>query len=162
MTSFFKTPKFQDIATCDRKSGEILEDTVLALVHKKSVNGFGKGWLAVNQDALDAFIKAGLTGRDYEVLFSILKILDFDNYIQLSQADICEKLNMKASNVSASIKKLIKIGALIEGPKIGRAKTYRLDPEFGWKGSAKSHRKALEEKTNKLRIVYSNEERKTK
>lgn len=147
MASELHLPKFQDIATCDRSTGEILKDSVLALLPKKKIqNGFGKGWFAMNQGALDAFIKSGLKGRDYEVLFSILKTLDFNNYIQLCQANICKELNMKAPHVTRSIKKLIEIGALKEGPKVGKSKTYILDCEFGWKGNAKNHHEAIRKK----------------
>ena len=139
-------PSFRNIGSYDKNTGELLEDVVLALQYKKRVNGFAEGWIAMNQGALEAFVKAGLQGRDYDVLFSVLQILDFNNYIQLCQGNIVEKLNMKKENVSRSIRKLIEIGALIEGPRIGASKTYRLDPEFGWKGSAKSHVDALKDK----------------
>ena len=45
----------------------------------------------MNQSALKAFRESNLTGKDYDVLFAILEILDFDNYIQLCQQDISEK-----------------------------------------------------------------------
>jgi len=141
--------KFRNIGSYDKRTGELLEDAVLALQFKKRFNGFAEGWIAMNQGALKEFIRAGLQGRDYEVLFSVLQILDFDNYIQLCQNNLVKELNMKHQNVSRSIKRLIEIGALIEGPKIGNSKTYRLDPEFGWKGSAKSHVDALKEKMTK-------------
>lgn len=142
-------PSFRHVGSYDKRTGEVLEDTVLALQYRKRVNGFGNGWVAMNQNALKQFIKAGLQGRDYEVLFSLLQVLDFDNYIQLCQSNIAKELDMKKENISRSIRKLIEIGALIEGPKISRSRTYRLDPEFGWKGSARSHVDALREKMSK-------------
>ncbi|EBJ1927858.1 hypothetical protein DP473_24880, partial [Salmonella enterica] len=47
------------------------------------------------------------------------------------------------TNVSRSIKGLINLGVIIEGPKIGRSKSYRLNPQFGWKGTVSNHKKAL-------------------
>jgi hypothetical protein len=38
------------------------------------------------------------------------------------------------------------IEALLEGPRIGVSRSYRLNPNFGWKGSARSHQRALEER----------------
>jgi hypothetical protein len=137
--------RLRNIANFDLKTGEIFEDSVLALIPQKRINGFQKGWFAMNQNALKAFRESNLTGRDYDVLFSILEILDFDNYIQLCQEDICREVNMKPPHINRSIKKLISISALVEGPKISRSRTYRLNPQFGWKGSAKSHHAALEE-----------------
>ncbi|WP_225380891.1 winged helix DNA-binding protein, partial [Escherichia coli] len=67
----------------------------------------------------------------------------YENFIQVAQADIAEKLEMQKTNVSRSIKGLINLGVIIEGPKIGRSKSYRLNPQFGWKGTVSNHKKAL-------------------
>ena len=143
-------PKIRHIGSYDKTTGEILEDSVLVLTTRKKINGFGEGWFAMNQNALKAFREAGLTGRDYDVLFTILETLDFNNYIQLCQKDITTKLNMKTPHINRSVKKLVSIDALIEGPKISRSRTYRLNPNFGWKGSAKSHKIALEQEKKTL------------
>ena len=52
---------------------------------------------------------------------------------------------MNRHNVNRSIKKLIELGVILEGVKIGISRSYRLNPNFGWKGSAKGHREALHE-----------------
>ncbi|WP_147238663.1 winged helix-turn-helix domain-containing protein, partial [Acinetobacter baumannii] len=57
--------------------------------------------------------------------------------------DIAESLGMKKPNVSKAVKNLIEFGIILEGPKIGRSKTYRLNPQFGWKGTVSNHKKAL-------------------
>ena len=49
---------------------------------------------------------------------------------------------MNRHNVNRSIKKLIELGVVLEGVKIGVSRSYRLNPNFGWKGSAKGHREA--------------------
>lgn len=38
------------------------------------------------------------------------------------------------------------MGVLLRGPKAGRSSTFRLNPSFGWKGSASNHQKALKER----------------
>ena len=48
---------------------------------------------------------------------------------------------MNRHNVNRSIKKLIELGVILEGVKIGISRSYRLNPNFGWKG----HREALHE-----------------
>ncbi|MGR4693219.1 winged helix DNA-binding protein, partial [Escherichia coli] len=78
-----------------------------------------------------------------KVLMMLLASLDYENFIQVAQADIAEKLEMQKTNVSRSIKGLINLGVIIEGPKIGRSKSYRLNPQFGWKGTVSNHKKAL-------------------
>ena len=46
---------------------------------------------------------------------------------------------MQRQNVQRSIKRLMALGVLLEGPKIGISRSYRLNPEFGWRGSGKNH-----------------------
>ena len=65
--------------------------------------------------------------------------------IQVSQADIARELDMHRQHVQRSIKRLIQLGIILEGVKIGISRSYRLNPSFGWKGSAKGHREALHE-----------------
>jgi hypothetical protein len=135
----------------DMDSGELLEGFV-AVVQPKRRNGFRKGWLAMAQDALSLLATADLTGRDYKVLMALLARLDFDNLIQVNQAEVAREIGIRRSHFSESVGKLIDLGALIEGPRVGVHKTYRLNPRFGWKGSASSHQKALKERMKASRI----------
>jgi len=67
--------------------------------------------------------------------------LDFENYICLTQKSVAEALRMRKPNVSRAFKKLVEKGIIHEGPKIGKTKTYRLDPSFGYKGRSKNYEK---------------------
>ena len=71
--------------------------------------------------------------------------MDYENLIQVNQAEVAEQVGMNRHNVNRSIKKLIELGVVLEGVKIGVSRSYRLNPNFGWKGSAKGHREALHE-----------------
>jgi len=149
-----KSPR--DIITIDRDTGEELKGK-LVFVPEKKRNGFGEGWVAMNQEVLQIFATSDLSGRDFKVLMKLLSILDFENLIQVSQADLAEELGMQRTNINRSIKVLINMQAVLEGPKIGRSKTYRLNPYFGWKGSSKNHKKALE---SHLRLAIDNTKKK--
>ena len=61
----------------------------------------------------------------------MLARLDYENLIQVNQAEVAEQVGMNRHHV--------------EGVKIGISRSYRLNPNFGWKGSAKGHRQALHE-----------------
>jgi hypothetical protein len=130
----------------DLSTGEVLEG-VVAYVAPRKVNGFGKDWLAMSQAALQELARQGKTlGLDgYRVLFSLLARLDFENLILLSQAEIARELSMHRAHVQRAIKRLVSIDAIIEGPRVGIHRSYRLNPEFGWKGSGKTHVVALGE-----------------
>ena len=73
----------------------------------------------------------------------MLADLDYENFIQIAQADIAETLGMQKTNVSRAVRALLDVGVIFEGPKVGRSKTYRLNEQFGWKGTVTNHKKTL-------------------
>jgi DNA-binding Lrp family transcriptional regulator len=68
------------------------------------------------------------------------------NWIHLPQSEIAEILNMKRPHVSRAMRDLERVEVILRGPKVGRSFTYRINPNFGWKGSAKNHNAALKER----------------
>ena len=64
----------------------------------------------------------------HEGYVAMLARLDYENLIQVNQAEVSEQVGMNRHSV-----------------KIGISRSYRLNPNFGWKGSAKGHREALHE-----------------
>lgn len=128
------------VTQVDLETGEDLGGFV-AVVRPKQKSAFERHF-TMNQAALELLAKT-LTGEQFKVLMMLLASLDYENFIQVAQADIAEKLEMQKTNVSRSIKGLINLGVIIEGPKIGRSKSYRLNPQFGWKGTVSNHKKAL-------------------
>ena len=67
--------------------------------------------------------------------------LDYENLIQVNQAEVAEQVGMNRHHVNRSIKKLIKLGVVLEGVKIGLSRSYRLNPNFGWKAQPKATEK---------------------
>ena len=61
----------------------------------------------------------------------MLARLDYENLIQVNQAEVSEQVGMNRHNVNRSIKKLIELGVILEGVKIGISRSYRLNPNFG-------------------------------
>lgn len=135
------------VTQVDLETGEDLGGFV-AVIRPKQKSAFERHF-TMNQAALELLAKT-LTGEQFKVLMMLLASLDYENFIQVAQADIAEKLEMQKTNVSRSIKGLINLGVIIEGPKIGRSKSYRLNPQFGWKGTVSNHKKALK---NGLSII---------
>lgn len=136
----------QRVGSVDLDTGEVLEGAVLGLFYPKRQNGFRQGWVAMAQDALMALARMKLGDEAQRVLFAVLARLDFENYIALSQAELGEAIGMQRTNVSRALSKLQDAGVLLRGPKAGRSITFRLNPSFGWKGSASNHRAALRER----------------
>lgn len=140
----------------DPETGEIL-DGYMAWIMPKKPNGFGQDWHAMANQAWDLIATSDLDGQDFKVLATLMARLDFENLIQVPQVEIAEKLNMKRQNVNRSVKRLIEMEILLEGPRIGRSRSFRLNPNFGWKGSAKNHHEALKERMEQagLSVVES-------
>ena len=120
--------------------GEIIGALVAAIRHKQQTT-FQRSF-TMNQDALQISAKE-LTGEQFKVLMLMLADLDYENFIQIAQADIAETLGMQKTNVSRAVRALLDVGVIFEGPKVGRSKTYRLNEQFGWKGTVTNHKKAL-------------------
>lgn len=128
------------VTQVDLETGEDLGGFV-AVIRPKQKSSFERHF-TMNQAALK-IIATELNHEQTKVLMMILADLDYENYIQVAQIDIAESLVMKKSAVSRAIRHLLEFGIILEGPKIGRSKTYRLNPQFGWKGTVSNHKKAL-------------------
>lgn len=143
------------VGSVDLDTGELMEGAVLGMFFPKRQNGFREGWVAMSQQAMRALAVAqsDLTGRQLRVLLMVLGMLDMENFLLLSQAEIAKDLGIRPSHVSEAISRLVEIGILIRGPKAGRSSTFRLNPSFGWKGSAANHREALRARMKEARIT---------
>lgn len=128
------------VTQIDLDTGEVLGGFV-AVLRPKQKSAFERHF-TMNQAALK-IIATELNHEQTRVLMMLLADLDYENYIQVAQIEIANSLGMKKSNVSKAVKNLIDFEIILEGPKIGRSKTYRLNPQFGWKGTVNNHKKAL-------------------
>ena len=95
----------------------------------------GKDWFAMYQNPALWLGQQRMTGEQYSVLFTLFNKLDFDNYLRVSRDEIAELLQMQPSNVSRAIRVLKEKNIIIEGPRAGSNKTYRLNPYIAHKGS---------------------------
>ena len=138
------------ISQVDLGTGQELEG-VIVYVAPKRTNGFVEGWLAVAHQAgqIVAQNRKELGEEGLAILFLLFSKLDFENLLLLNQAELGRELGMHRQSVQKAIKTLMGLGVLLEGPKVGQNRSYKLNPEFGWKGSAKNHVKALDEHRNK-------------
>jgi DNA-binding MarR family transcriptional regulator len=97
---------------------------------------YDKRWFIMAQDALVILAKdKDLTLEPKNVLLYLLSQLDFENFMHVPQVEIAEALGMDKSKVSKAIKLLTEKGILIRGPKQARSSSFRLNPNFGYKGN---------------------------
>ena len=96
----------------DSETGEIIDGFVAYVVPKRK-NGFGQGWLAMAQNGAEILAQSNLSGNDFKVVMKLLSVLDYENLIQVSQADVARELNMHRQHVQRSIKRLIDLGIVL-------------------------------------------------
>ena len=94
----------------------------------------GKDWLALYQDPSLWLGQQKMTGEQYSVLFALFNKLDFDNFLRVSLKELAELLKMQPAHVSRAMKVLKEKNIIVEGPRAGLNKTYRLNPYIGYKG----------------------------
>jgi DNA-binding MarR family transcriptional regulator len=127
------------IASVDLDSGEILEGVPVWFAGQKKTaftKLYDKRWFIMAQDALVILAKdKDLTLEPKNVLLYLLSQLDFENFMHVPQVEIAETLGMDKSKVSKAIKLLTEKGILIRGPKQARSSSFRLNPNFGYKGN---------------------------
>ncbi len=130
----------------DTATGEIIEGFV-AYVAPKRMNGFRQGWVAMTQgDALEELAKEDLGYEAMRVLFVLLANIEHENHVLVPQTELAARIGMAKQNFNRGVKRLVERGVVEYGPKIGRMVSLKLNPEYGWKGSARNHVVALDEK----------------
>ena len=127
----------KNVVSFDQRTGEKLEGVIVYCGVKQ--NPYNKGWIMNSQEALEIVARdKDIKGETYRVLFFMCARLDFENWIQITQKEIAENLEMKRQNVSKAISLLLKKRIILRGPKLGRSYAFRLNPDFGWKGKVKN------------------------
>jgi len=98
-------------------------------------NPYGKGWVMNSQEAMVSVAKdKDIKGETHRVLWFIGGILDFENWVQISNTEIANELDLKRQAVSRAMKVLEDKQIILRGPKVGRSYAFMLNPNFGWKG----------------------------
>ena len=93
------------------------------------------------QEMLKKAIKE-LTSDEYKVFGYMLSVMDFKNWIHISQREMAKEVGFDERRTRRAIKGL-KDKGYIEVYKKGRENYYRINPEIAWKGDEKSHFRVL-------------------
>lgn len=127
----------KNVIAFDANTGEKMEG--LPVWVSKKNNPYGKGWIMNSQEALEELAEdKELTGETLRIFLLLSARLDFENWIQISQKEIAEKLGMKKQNVSRSMKILESKSIILKIEASGRSNAYRLNPHYGWKGKVRN------------------------
>jgi hypothetical protein len=128
---------WKNIALFNTQTGEVLEGGIPVYIGAKIK--WRENWFMGIQEAFIALAKdRDIRGRTRSVLDYLFGKLGFENYIFVTQQEISNELGIAKTHISNSIKILLAKGIILPGPKIARTNTYRLNSEYGWRGSVKN------------------------
>lgn len=131
----------KQIENVDMDTGEIVRGCMVFVPERPRIT---ERWFMAFQDAFEEIARdEDLKGETFRVLMYMFSKLDFENFIQLTQKDIADSLRMRKQNVSRAISLLSAKKVVLEGPKVGRSRCYRLNANYGWKGKVKTLRQHL-------------------
>jgi DNA-binding transcriptional ArsR family regulator len=91
-------------------------------------------WIPMPQETFSTLAAYRFTGETYSVMLYLMGKLSFDNWINVTQADIGDSLGLAQPSVSRAMKVLVEKKIVLEGPRKGRCHTYRLNYAIGYKG----------------------------
>jgi len=129
--------KYKTLGLHDSITGEVVEGGLTVYVGSKVK--WRENWFMGIQEAFIALAKdSEITGRPRRILDYLFGKLGFENYICITQKEISKELKLYKSDVSSAIKLLTDKEIILKGPKLGRTTTYRLNSEYGWRGSIKN------------------------
>ena len=134
-------------AVADMETGEVSNKLFMVVEAPKERSQF-RNRLCVESQDYDFIIaerghELGLDG--FRVMHYLKGILDYENMIIVSQAEISRRLNMRQPHVSRAIKRLIDFGIIEKGNQVAGRCIYRLSPYVAWKGKPAAHRRAIAE-----------------
>ena len=132
-----------DDGVIDPATGEIIQVVDNKKKHKKRIekkpNAFSNGWLSVSQTFTASLVDMPLYGSEMRVLLVIFSLLGYHNNIIPSQADIGAMVGMRRQRVNAIIGKFKRLGIIEIYTPPGQQRTLRVNPDFAWRGSGRSH-----------------------
>ena len=126
----------RNVQAVDLATGEVM-DGIPVYVRAK-VRWHEDFFMAIQESFGRLAKETRMTFEARRVLDYCLSRMGFENHIHIPQHEIASELAMKQPHVSRAFKLLVEIGILLEGPKIGRSKSYRLNSRYGWKGNIRN------------------------
>lgn len=139
------------LGTIDLDTGEIVDGLNVNIPTKKTGFQLLYGWnfcLMAQNGMMKIAEDKDLTGEALRVFLYAVSRLDFENFLRLKQDEIAQGLGMQKTNVSRAMKLLESKGILQRGPKVAQSYTWRMNPNYGFKGDPRG--KVYKEKDGNL------------
>lgn len=97
-----------------------------------------------------------LTQTEYRVRDMLLGLIHIGNWAIVNQAEIARRLRIHRPDVSQAIKRLIELGIVIKGTKMGRNHQYMISPGFAFKGALPEGQELVKKaaKEHKAKVLH--------
>jgi Firmicute plasmid replication protein (RepL) len=123
-------------------------DTVGALpVAKKEIYRFEGGFFVmgiVSTQLILARYWKDLSKESWLVFWVLCAELSLGkSEVVVNQAEMGRRMGFSRQHVHTALKQLLEVGLILEGPKEKQSRTYSLNPEIVFRGSAKDHAKEI-------------------
>jgi hypothetical protein len=124
-----------------RENGETV--VIPVYLNKPKNKSYPVKWLPVWQDdaegtgmsLIEQAADKRFTATDFRVRDYLLCKVGIGNFVHISQTEAAEYLGIAQPHISTSIRKLIDMGIVLEGPSKGRFKTYQINPSLAFQGN---------------------------
>lgn len=150
--------KRRRLGAIDLDSGELVNDARIYDAQKKVGFQLLYGWnycFMAQNGMLKIAADKDLTGQQLRVFLYVTAKMDFENFLRVRQEDIAQELDMQKADVSRAMKALEKKGVLQRGPKVAQSYTWRMNPNYGYKGDPRG--KVRKERDGSLQFVNPEE-----
>lgn len=120
-----------DVVNMD--TGEVLFEHAIIIPSRKR-KYTGERFFMAFQDYMQIMAAdKRLTGTDLRVMIHLLSVMDFENWVRVSQKSIAQACGVVQQKVSLSLKKLTECN-YIDTAKMGSMNVYRINSNLAWKG----------------------------
>lgn len=86
------------ISHIDADTGELIAEGTLVVVARRPKHPYKDRWIMLNQDKVQEIaLDRSLDGTDLRVYLYLLGMLDYENYIPMTQTQVAEQLGVAVS-----------------------------------------------------------------
>ncbi len=143
--------KYDKVQIVNEKTGDKKEGFFVYVAYPKP-KITGNRWMMTFQDSLEIIATdKDMTGETLKVMLLLMGNLEFENYIHIKQVELAKKLDMQKTHVSRAMRLLVNKGIILK-VKSGTTTGYKLNPNYGWKGTVSNRNKEID-RIVKQRIV---------
>jgi hypothetical protein len=123
------------IEMVDSETGEVLRGCTVFIPRKPI---FKEKFFMLFQEPIgELATDRAMTGESLRMLLFLFSKMDYENYVNISQMEIADQLDIARSSVCRAMKVLVEKEVVLVSGK-GMNKRYRLNPIYGWKGKIRN------------------------